>query len=82
MPRPKRERGRPIKRLYPPKADATAEEIAQAIFSLPPGRKWEYTEAGPQGTVYRCQDCEREVAYPDTLYRDGRCESCHAAVSG
>ena len=32
--------------------------------------------AGPKGTVYRCADCEREVHYPDTLYRDGRCETC------
>ena len=23
---------------------------------------------GPEGPVYRCVDCEREVHYPDTLY--------------
>ena len=82
MPKRKKiERGRPIERKYPPRVDATPEEMAQAMFSLPAGRKWKYKEAGPDGTVYRCTDCEREVYYPDTLYRDGRCETCHAAVS-
>ena len=69
-----------MKRPYPPRVDATPEEIAQAMFSLPAGHKWEYKEAGRKGTVYRCVDCEREVNYPDTLYRDGRCETCHAAA--
>ena len=78
--RKKKERGRPLKKRYPPRADATPEDIAQAMFSLPAGRKWEYKEAGPDGTVYRCADCEREVYYPETLYRDGRCEACHAAT--
>ena len=78
--REKKERGRPLKKLYPPRVDATPEDMAQAMFSLPAGRKWEYVEAGPKGTVYRCADCEREVHYPDTLYRDGRCETCHAVV--
>ena len=75
-----KERGRPMKKLYPPRIDATAEEIAQAMFSLPAGRKWEYKEAFQNGTVYRCTDCEREVYYPDTLYRDGRCHQCHATA--
>ena len=66
-----------MKKCYPPRVDATPEEMAQAMFSLPAGRKWEYLEAGPEGPVYRCADCEREVNYPDTLYQDGRCESCH-----
>ena len=79
--REKKERGRPMKKRYPPRIDATAEEIAQAVFALPAGRKWEYMEAGPDGTVYRCTDCEREVHYPDTLYRGGRCGPCHASVS-
>ena len=81
MPKPKKERGRPMKKRYPPRVDAKPEDIAQAMFSLPAGRKWEYMEAGPDGTVYRCADCQREVNYPDTLYRDGRCEACHSAVS-
>ena len=28
------------------------------------------------GKVYKCAECGREVAYPETLYRDGRCENC------
>ena len=80
--RKKKELGRPAKKknLYPPRVDATPEDMAQAVLALPAGRKWEYMEAGPEGTVYRCGDCEREVHYPDTLYRDGRCTSCHAIV--
>ena len=35
MPDYKKERGRPLGRKYPPTIDATAEEIAQAMFSLP-----------------------------------------------
>ena len=79
-PRRKKERGRPLENRYPPRVDATPEDIAQAMFSLPAGRKWEYMETGPEGTVYRCVNCVREVHYPDTLYSDGRCERCHAAV--
>ena len=75
---PKKERGRPMKRGYAPRVDATAEEIAQAIFSLPADHQWEYTESAPE---YRCVDCHKEVRYPDTLYRDGRCEPCHSAVT-
>ena len=64
--RKKKELGRPAKKknLYPPRVDATPEDMAQAMFSLPAGRKWEYLEAGPEGPVYRCADCEREVNYP------------------
>ena len=77
MPKPKKERGRPLKRKFPPRVDATAEEMAQAMFSLPAGRDWEYLKAEPE---YRCADCGQTVNYPETLYRDGRCEACHAAV--
>ena len=78
MPKPKKERGRPLKRPYPPRVDATAEDMARAMFATPAGRDWEYLKSEP---AYRCVDCGREVKYPDTLYRDGRCEACHAAVS-
>ena len=76
--RKKKERGRPLKKRYPPRVDATPEEMAQAMFAMPAGRKWEYQETEPE---YRCVDCKQAVHYPDTLYRDGRCETCHAAVS-
>ena len=35
MPRKRKERGRPA-RKYPPKIDATAEEIAQVFMRTPP----------------------------------------------
>ena len=31
-----------------------------------------------EGPEYRC---EKAVHYPNTLYQDGRCETCHAAVA-
>ena len=78
MPKRKKERGRPMKRHYPPRIDTTAEEIAQAMFSVPADHQWEYLKAEPE---YRCVDCGESVNYPDTLYQDGRCETCYAAVS-
>ena len=72
--RQKKERGRPMKRKYPPRIDATPEEMAQAMFGLPADHKWEYKESEPE---YRCVDCKQAVHYPDTLYSDGRCENCH-----
>ena len=74
-PRRKKERGRPMKKSYPPRVDATPEVIAKAMFALPADHQWEYEKVG--GTVYRCAVCERGVAYPETLYRDGWCETCH-----
>ena len=78
MPRRKKERGRPMKRGYAPRVDATAEEIAKAMFSLPADHQWQYMESEPE---YRCVDCGQEVLYPDTLCQDGRCETCHSAVT-
>ncbi len=82
MPKRKKERGRPMKKknLYAPRADATAEEMAKAMFAMPADHQWEYPDAGTEGPVYRCADCGREVHYPDTLYQDGRCETCHTAL--
>lgn len=71
MPRKKKERGRPMERSYPPRIDATPEEIARALLSGPA------VEVGEED--YRCAECEREVRYPEILYRDGRCERCHKA---
>ena len=71
----KKERGRPLVRKYPPRVDAAPEEIAKAMFALPSDYQWQYEEDG--GKVYRCVDCERDVNYPETLYRDRRCEGCH-----
>ena len=73
----RRDLGRPMERSYAPRIDATPEEMARAMFSLPAGHQWQYEKDG--GKVYKCADCGREVAYPETLYRDGRCEDCHQA---
>ena len=73
MPRRKRERGRPMKRLYPPRIDATPEEVAQALFRAPPGFVMEERD-------YRCSDCGRGVHYPEVLHRDNRCSGCHASA--
>lgn len=77
---PKKERGRPLERKYPPRIDATAEEIVAAMFRRPADREWQYEKETPE---YRCANCGHEVNHPETLYRDGRCEACHAvAVKG
>ena len=75
--RKNKERGRPLKNVYAPRVDATPEEIAKAMFALPADHEWQYEQDG--GQVYQCRDCLREVNYPETLYRDGRCETCHNA---
>ena len=70
MAKPKKERGRPA-RGYPPRIDATAEEIAQVFMRAKP--------LGPAvdlEKVYLCVDCERTVEWPEILYNDGRCEDC------
>ena len=59
---------------YPPKIDASPEEIAQAMFRASPGT------AIDAAKVYRCKECAREVNYPEALCRDGRCEACHTAT--
>jgi len=74
MPRRKKERGRPNK-PYPPRIDATPQEALRAMFSGPPSTEVVEREE------YRCRDCEREVVYPEVLYRDERCSECHAAVT-
>ena len=76
MPRKKKERGRPMKRRYPPRIDATPERIANVVLNAK--RPPRFGDA-PKRTEYRCVDCGRTVAYPETLFCDGRCEECHAA---
>ena len=70
MPRKKKPLGRPAKG-YPPRIDATAEEISQVFMRTKPS-------GPPVGLekIYRCVKCEREVCYPEILYRDGRCGDC------
>ena len=64
MPKLKKRRG------YPPRIDATMEQIADAML----------TTAPPPVTAtqdYRCAECERIVEWPETLFADHRCEECH-----
>ena len=75
----KKERGLPMLKRYPPRVDATTEEMVRAMFDLPAGHQWKYEKG--DGKVYRCVDCKREVWYPETLYRDGRCEACQKALA-
>ena len=73
-PKHKKERGRPLKKRYPPRIDATPEEIARVVLNR--GRP----KARVKSRDYRCGACGRAVHYPETLYRDGRCPECHAAA--
>ena len=70
-----KELGRPMRKYYLPRIDATPSELAKILFRTPP------TDKPVSGRDYYCLDCERLVAYPETLYSDGRCEKCHKAVA-
>ena len=70
MPRKKKERGRPIENRYPPRADATVDELVEAFFRAGPGTSVE------EPKQYNCVGCRRGVYYPEILYRDGKCVSC------
>ena len=76
MPRGKKERGRPA-RGYPPRIDATADELAEVLLRA--GRPKKDIDGS---RVYRCVECHREVYYPETLYNDGCCPECHTAQTG
>ena len=66
-------RGRPPTRKYPPRIDATPEQVAHVVLNAKP-RPF----TGPR--EYHCVACGREVSYPEILYRDGRGECCHTAA--
>ena len=66
----RRSRGRPA-RPFPPRIDATPDEIATAILTTPPSR------VAAIERTYTCASCGRVVAYPETLHDDGNCEGCH-----
>lgn len=44
MPRKKKERGRPPTKPMPERIDATPEQIAKAVLSLPADHEWQYME--------------------------------------
>ena len=70
MPRKKKERGRPPVRKYPPRTDATVDELVAAFFKSGP------LATGGEPREYHCAACGRGVYYPEILYRDGRCADC------
>ena len=67
----KKPRGRPVEKMYPPRIDATPEEIARTVLNG--GRP----KARVLSRIYRCGACGRAVYYPLTLHNDGRCPECH-----
>ena len=69
--------GRPARYVMPPKIDATPETIAEVVLGAAPP---EHTRKRVIVT-YRCAECGCEVAYPDTLYQDGRCADCTEHVA-
>ena len=69
----KKPKGRPS-RPYPPRIDATPEEIARTVLNA--GQP----KARVKSRDYRCGACGRAVHYPETLYNDGRCSECHGAA--
>ncbi len=71
----KKERGRPMELRYPPRIDASPEELARILLNAGPAT------GKVSGRDYFCRDCGRQVAYPEVLYRDDRCEECHRAAA-
>ena len=63
-----------MKIRYAPRTDATAEELAQALFALPQDHHWHYKQN--EETEYRCVVCGEAVHHPATLHSDGRCSDC------
>ena len=74
MGRKKKERGRPVENVLPPRIDATPEEIADKFFQFPSEPR--YLRETPE---YRCVSCKSVVSYPDVLDRAGQCSGCASA---
>lgn len=74
MPR-KKQMGRPSQRVLPPKIDAPVEEVAHYVLNA--GRPSRQV----RDTRYHCQECKREVGYPEILYEDSLCEACHQSAA-
>ena len=72
----KKDRGRPLKNNYPPRIDATPEELVRSFFAVP-ASKGDDMKAKE---VYHCSDCGRAVHYPETLYEGNLCQECHVAT--
>ena len=66
----KRERGRPQERVYPPRIDATPEDIARAMLGGP----------SKDSETKTCSRCGNSVHYPETLYKGRLCPECHGVA--
>jgi hypothetical protein len=44
MPRPKKQRGRPVKYQLPEPLDMTPEKLAQTVLKAPPKASWRFEE--------------------------------------
>lgn len=66
-----RGQGRPAIHPLPPRIDASPEDIARAFFRSSATR-----DTGPR--KYNCSSCGRQVKYPDVLFDDGKCSTCHS----
>ncbi len=85
LPRRRNRQGdKPVPEQLPPRIDATADEIAEAFFAMPPDHEWKYVKEKPaeyDGSPYRCVDCDKEVSYPEVLHYDGRSDTCHPVAT-
>ena len=59
-----------------PRIDASPETIANVVLNAKRPARF---GSEPKRIEYRCVDCDRTVAYPETPFCDGRCGDC---VSG
>ena len=64
----KKPRGRPVEKRYPPRIDATPEELARVVLNG--GRP----KARVKSRTYRCGTCGRAVYYPETVLSRGAIE--------
>ena len=62
-----------MRRGYPPRIDASPETIANVVLNAERHARF---GSEPKRTEYRCAECDRPVAYPETLFCDGRCGDC------
>ena len=66
-----------MKRKYPLGLTLLQTNSLKRCSAYPPTTNGNTRKNG--APEYRCAACGREVHYPDTLDRDGRCEDCHTA---
>ena len=60
MPRKKKARGRPVSKPMPERIDATPEQLAQAMLSLPVDYEWQYLKEDANGYLKDEVDGEKD----------------------